>query len=145
MNAAQNYGRFFLSDMNRRILLSMGAIDMKKSDFGLVYSCDLGKMCPQCQKPINQCHCKKKAAVIPKDSVVRVGRETKGRKGKGVTVVTGIPLSENDLKDYAQSLKKKCGSGGTVKQGVIEIQGDHRDILIPLLLKEGWVVKRTGG
>ena len=74
---------------------------MKKRDSCLVYSCDQGKMCPQCQKPIAQCCCKKKSAAVAKDSVVRVGRETKGRKGKGVTVVTGIPLAESELKVYA--------------------------------------------
>ncbi len=118
---------------------------MKKGDSCLVYSCDQGKMCPQCQKPIAQCSCKKKSVAVAKDSVVRVGRETNGRKGKGVTIVTGIPLAEAELKVYAQSLKKKCGSGGTLKQGTVEIQGDHRDTLITLLSKEGWVVKRTGG
>jgi len=74
-----------------------------------------------------------------------VGRETKGRKGKGVTTVTGVPLSMDELKGLAKELKQKCGTGGTLKDGVIEIQGDHRDNLIELLKAKGWPVKRAGG
>jgi translation initiation factor 1 len=81
----------------------------------------------------------------PSDGVVRVGRETKGRKGKGMTLVSGVPLPPEELKLLAQELKKKCGSGGTLKDGVIEIQGDHRDVLIELLKARGWTVKRSGG
>jgi translation initiation factor 1 len=81
----------------------------------------------------------------PSDGVVRVGRETKGRKGKGMTLVSGVPLPPEELKLLSQELKKKCGSGGTLKDGVIEIQGDHRDALIELLKARGWTVKRSGG
>ena len=76
---------------------------------------------------------------------MRVGRETKGRKGKGVTVVTGVPLAGAALDELASRLKRMCGSGGTVKDGVIEIQGDHRDLLLAELAKQGWTVKRAGG
>jgi translation initiation factor 1 len=79
------------------------------------------------------------------DGVVRVSRETKGRKGKGVTLVTGVPLGGDDLKDLAKKLKRRCGSGGTVKDGVIEIQGDHRDAVIAELSGFGWTVKKAGG
>ena len=79
------------------------------------------------------------------DGVVRVGRETKGRKGAGVTVVSGVPLDEAGLKELAGVLKKSCGSGGTVRDGVIEIQGEHRDRLVLLLQARGWNVKRAGG
>jgi len=79
------------------------------------------------------------------DGVVRVGRETKGRKGKGVTVVTGVPLTGVALEELATRLKKRCGSGGTVREGVIEIQGDHRDALLAELGKLGYAVKRSGG
>ena len=79
------------------------------------------------------------------DGVVRVSRETKGRKGEGVTVITGVPLGGDDLKDLAKSLKQRCGSGGTVKDGVIEIQGDHRDTVVADFTKRGWVVKKSGG
>ena len=76
---------------------------------------------------------------------MRVGRETKGRKGKGVTLVTGVPLPVDELKLLAKELKQKCGTGGTLKDGVIEIQGDHRGVLIELLKAKGWPVKRAGG
>ena len=77
--------------------------------------------------------------------MVRVGRETKGRKGKGVTLISGVPLPPEELKILARELKQTCGTGGTLKDGVIEIQGDHRDSLIDLLKTRGWTVKRSGG
>jgi translation initiation factor 1 len=80
-----------------------------------------------------------------KDAVVRVGRETQGRGGKGVTVITGLLLSPTALEDLAKQFKKRCGCGGTVRNGVIEIQGDHRDLLLAELLKLGWAAKRSGG
>jgi len=76
---------------------------------------------------------------------VRVGRETKGRKGKGVTVVSGLPLTAAALEELAARLKKRCGSGGTVHEGVIEIQGDHRDTLVAELAKLGYTARRSGG
>jgi translation initiation factor 1 len=76
---------------------------------------------------------------------VRVGRETQGRKGKGVTVVTGLPLRGEALEALASELKRLCGSGGTVREGRIEIQGDHRDRLVAELAGRGWTVKRSGG
>lgn len=79
------------------------------------------------------------------DGVVRVGRETKGRKGAGVTVITGIPSHPEGLKQLAKELKQKCGTGGTVKNGVIEIQGDHRDLLVAELTARGYTVKKSGG
>lgn len=79
------------------------------------------------------------------DGVVRVSRETKGRKGKGVTVITGVPLAGEALKDLARELKQRCGSGGTVRDGVVEIQGDHREVLVAALSARGWRVKRAGG
>jgi translation initiation factor 1 len=78
-------------------------------------------------------------------SAVRVGRETKGRAGKGVTTVTGLPLAMAHIEALAAKLKKRCGSGGTVRDGVIEIQGDHRDLIVAELLKAGWPAKRSGG
>jgi translation initiation factor 1 len=74
-----------------------------------------------------------------------VGRETKGRKGKGVTVITGLPLAPAGLKGLARELKARCGSGGTVRDGIIEIQGDHRDLLVEELGKRGWQARRSGG
>jgi translation initiation factor 1 len=79
------------------------------------------------------------------DGIIRVSRETKGRKGKGVTVITGLRLNEKDLKALAKELKKKCGAGGTVAERNIEIQGDLRDRLVELLMEKGYTVKRVGG
>ncbi len=76
---------------------------------------------------------------------MRVGRETKGRKGKGVTVVTGLSLPAAAVEDLAKSLKQKCGAGGTIKDGVIEIQGDHRDAIVAELIKQGFKAKKAGG
>ncbi len=83
---------------------------------------------------------------IPKrDGVVSVSRETKGRKGKGVTLISGIPIHPEGLRALAKEFKQSCGSGGTVKEGVIEIQGDHRDAVMEMLIKKGYRVKRSGG
>ena len=113
---------------------------------GLVYSTDRGRMCPECENPADQCVCKQASSNIPAgDGIVRVGRETKGRKGKAVTLITGVPLSAAELKRLARELKARCGSGGTVKDGTIEIQGDHRDKLTEVLRSKGWVVKQSGG
>ncbi len=115
---------------------------------GIVFSSAHGRMCPRCGRPAAACACAKTRAPAPAAgaaAVVRVGRETKGRKGKGVTVVTGVPLSGAALDELGSRLKRLCGSGGTVKDGVIEIQGDHRDALVAELAKQGWTVKRAGG
>ncbi|MGM0951958.1 MAG: translation initiation factor Sui1 [Pseudomonadota bacterium] len=115
-----------------------------KNRGGLVFSTEQGRMCPECRQPVSDCVCSKSAAPVG-DGIVRVSRETKGRKGKGVTLITGIPLDEKELKAYAKLLKARCGTGGTVKEGVVEIQGDQRDILVPLLEQKGWTVKKAGG
>ena len=114
-------------------------------DDSLVYSSEHGNICPKCQKKLKAGCCSKQPKLPTGDGIVRVGRETKGRKGKGVTVITGVPLAEKELKALAKELKKKCGTGGTLKNGVIEIQGDQRDLLIGLLEKKGFKVKRSGG
>jgi len=117
----------------------------------LVYSTGQGRLCPECARPMTDCRCRRSkpaqaASHAPKgDGVVRVGRETKGRKGKGVTVVAGLPLAGTALEELATRLKKRCGSGGTAHDGVIEIQGDHRDVLIAELATLGYVTRRSGG
>ena len=116
-----------------------------KNSNGLVYSTESGKMCPDCHKPAKQCRCRKKPSLPKSDGIVRLMRETKGRKGKGVTLITGVALESAGLKKLAKSLKQKCGSGGSVKNGVIEIQGDHRDVLERELGLLGYSVKRAGG
>lgn len=105
-------------------------------DLDIVFSTDQGRIRPD----------KKKENPAPKgDGIVRVGRETKGRKGKGMTIITGIPLHPEGLKNLAKQLKQKCGTGGTVKGRTIEIQGDHRDLLIAELQSMGYIAKKSGG
>jgi translation initiation factor 1 len=111
----------------------------------IVYSTGLGSLCPNCRRPVRECVCPKGAPGAAKPGAVRVSRETQGRAGKGVTVITGLPLALTDLETLATKLKKRCGSGGTVRDGVIEIQGDHRDVIVAELLKAGWQAKRSGG
>jgi translation initiation factor 1 len=117
----------------------------KKKGAGLVYSTEFGKMCPGCNNPAAKCVCRQKQSTPKSDGIVRLMRETKGRKGKGVILITGVPLDNEGLKKLAKSLKQKCGSGGSVKNGVIEIQGDHRDVLEKELGSLGYNVKRAGG
>jgi translation initiation factor 1 len=113
----------------------------------LVYSTESGRMCPVCRRPIAQCICAKAnaAAPAPSDGIVRVSRETKGRGGKAVTVVRGLAMDSASLAKLAQQLKAACGSGGTVKEGAIEVQGDHCDKVMALLKGQGHIVKRAGG
>jgi len=89
--------------------------------------------------------CPRNAPGAVKPANVRVGRETKGRAGRGVTTVSGLPLAQAELVELAAKLKKRCGSGGTLRDGVIEIQGEHRDVIVAELLKLGWAAKKSGG
>lgn len=111
---------------------------------GLVYSTDSGRICPDCRQPVAQCICKQPLAPTG-DGVVRVSRETKGRGGKAVTVVKGVLLDAPALADLGKQLKAACGTGGTVKDGVIEVQGDHIERVMQLLKAQGHTVKRAGG
>jgi translation initiation factor 1 len=115
------------------------------SETPLVYSSEYGRMCPECSRPVVECICRHSRGGVAGDGVVRIRRETKGRGGKTVTVITGVPLDAQGVKDLAGELKRCCGSGGTVKDGIIEIQGDHGTILIPELERRGFRVKRAGG
>ena len=110
----------------------------------LVYSTETGRICPECEQAVQECKCSNDTKPEG-DGIVRISLDTKGRKGKGVTVVSGILLKNNELKGLAKELKKKCGVGGAVKDGTIEIQGDHRDLLMKLLSTQGYTVKRAGG
>jgi translation initiation factor 1 len=116
-----------------------------KNSGGPVYSTDGGRMCPACRRPIGQCVCSQKKAVPVTDGVVRVSRESKGRNGKNVTVIRGLALDSAALALLGRQLKAQCGSGGTVKGGVIEVQGDHCERVIEILESQGCVVKRAGG
>jgi translation initiation factor 1 len=111
----------------------------------IVYSTGVGTLCPNCRRAVRECVCPKGAPGAAKAGSVRVARETQGRAGKGVTTIAGLPLSAADLDALATKLKKRCGSGGTVRGGIIEIQGDHRDVIVAELIKAGWQAKRSGG
>ena len=115
----------------------------------LVYSTESGKICPLCQKPVSKCSCKKKKSRsqtnIKYDGIIRIRREVKGYKGKTVTTVSAFQLADDELKNFASQLKRRCGTGGSVKDGVIIIQGDHRDTLIAELKNRGFKAKIAGG
>jgi len=115
----------------------------------LVYSTETGKICPSCRKPVSKCACKKKKSKsqpnIKIDGIIRVQREVKGRKGKTVTTLSGFQMNADELKNLAAQLKSRCGTGGSVKDGVIIIQGDHRDTLITELKNRGFKAKIVGG
>lgn len=102
-------------------------------------------MCPACRQPVARCTCKRPSASPAGDGVVRVSRQTRGRGGKTVTVVQGLALEPVALAELGKRLKTACGSGGTAKDGVIEIQGDHVARVMESLAQQGWVVKRAGG
>jgi translation initiation factor 1 len=115
----------------------------------LVYSTETGKICPLCQKPVSECTCKKKKSRsqtnIKYDGIIRIQRETKGRKGKTLTTVSAFQLADDELKNLATQLKRHCGTGGSVKDGVIIIQGDHREAIKTELKKQGYKVELAGG
>lgn len=112
----------------------------------IVYRSDVGRICPGCQRPVAQCACKdaRGKPARPGTGAVRVSRATQGRGGRIVSVISGLPLGDVELTALAVELKKRCGSGGTLRDGVIEIQGEHRDTLVAELLKRGFVAKRAG-
>ena len=112
---------------------------------GLVYSTEAGRMCPACRMPVADCMCSKTKLIAKTDGVVRVSRETKGRGGKSVTLIKGLALDTQLLAVLGKQLRAACGSGGTVKDGVIEVQGDHCDTVLAALEKQGYNVKRAGG
>lgn len=114
------------------------------SSSGLVYSTESGRMCPECRRPLAECGCKARP-VVTGDGVVRVSRQSKGRGGKTVTLVKGLALAPVALALLGKQLRTACGSGGTVKDGVIEIQGDHCELVIEALKKQGHDAKRAGG
>lgn len=114
----------------------------------LVYSTEQGEVCPACRAPINNCNCQQQAdeqRLAGLDGIIRIRRETAGGKGKGVTSITGVPLAREELKKLAAELKKRCGTGGAVKDDVIEIQGDQREVIKTLLESRGFRVKLSGG
>lgn len=112
----------------------------------VVWSSDAGPVCPGCGHPKDACACAARKAQAPVgDGRVRVRREISGRKGKTVTTVRGLPLAPDGVRDVAKTLKRRCGSGGTVKDGVVEIQGDHVEAVVEALRSMGHDAKRAGG
>jgi translation initiation factor 1 len=112
----------------------------------IVYSSGAGRICPDCRRPLAQCACGKGLRPRPAPAAaIRVGRQTQGRAGKAVTVVTGLPLSPEELAALARELKQHCGSGGTVRDGAIEIQGEHRERVLAELQRRGLAARRSGG
>lgn len=108
----------------------------------IVYSSDHGRICPECQKPDSACICKENARqAILGDGNVKLRRETKGRGGKSVVVISGLPLDQGQLQALLKELKRMCGSGGTVKDGAIEVQGEHIDTIRVALVKKGFKPK----
>ena len=107
----------------------------------LTYSTEFGSICQDCEKPKDECTCNPSAN--PKDGIntVRVSSTNKGRKGKTVTLIKGLRMKPIELKEYAGKLKKSTGTGGSLKDGIIEIQGDYRDKVGEILREDGWEVK----
>lgn len=107
----------------------------------IVYSTDFGSACPECGKPKKSCICReiKKKALPETSGSARIRYETAGRKGKGVTLITGLPLSREDLSDLARKLKQQFGTGGAVKDFIIELQGDQREKTDQALRKLGFL------
>jgi len=115
----------------------------------LVYSTENGRICPQCRKPLTDCECKKSKAAAGRpaetDGVIRIRKESKGRKGKTVSVIWGFDLDAAKLGLLAKQMKKRCGTGGSVKAGRVIMQGDHREQLKAFLEEQGYKVKLAGG
>ena len=113
---------------------------------GLVYSTESGRMCPGCRQALAACSCKvASASAAAADGIAKVARQTKGRGGKCVTTVSGLGLDGAALTELGKLLRSACGSGGTVKDGVLEVQGDHVDQILQVLAKQGHRAKRSGG
>ena len=112
----------------------------------IVYRSGVGRICPGCQRPLAECACKdvRGRPARPDAGQVRVARATQGRGGKVVSVITGLALADAELAALATELKQRCGSGGTVRDGVIEIQGEHRDTLVAELIRRGYAARRAG-
>lgn len=120
----------------------------RQSSTRLVYSTEQGQVCPACQQRLTACKCASVAEqqrLAELSGVVKVRRETAGRKGKGVTCIEGVPLPQEELKALTAALKKHCGTGGALKHHIIEIQGDQRSSIKALLEARGFQVKLTGG
>jgi len=114
-----------------------------------VFSSHQGRVCPHCGLPQRRCQCRAnprgQVQNTDGDGIARVGRSSKGRGGKTVTSITGLTMRADELSDLARDLKRLCGAGGAVKDGVVELQGDRRDAVMEELERRGIRAKRTGG
>ena len=118
----------------------------RDDEYRVVYSTDQGNVCPECQKSKGSCTCaQRRRETIVGDGNVKVRRETKGRGGKTVTTITGLAMNGDQLEALQKELKRLCGAGGAVKDGVIEVQGDHCEAVLRDLEKRGIKAKRAGG
>ncbi len=126
--------------------------EAKMTKSTIVYSTESGRICPDCNKPVSSCVCKKKkysegnrsSRNWPDDGIIRIMRETKGHGGKTITIIGNIPLENSQLKELAKKLKTRCGAGGSIKDGEIIIQGDHRKNILDELTRQGYRVKLAG-
>lgn len=109
----------------------------------IVYSTAAGRVCPDCGAPVPECRCRRDAAdaAVPSKLIAKLRMEKKGRSGKTVTVVDGLPHNATFLKELNQALKRACGTGGTVLDGAVELQGDLRERVRDVLLRRGFTVK----
>ena len=114
---------------------------MPQNKASLVYSSESGRVCPVCEQPLDACSCNPSANPNDGHKTVRVSLSSKGRKGKSVTLIKRLRMNPSELKAYAGKLKKKTGTGGSLKDGVIEIQGDYREKVAEILIKDGWEVQ----
>jgi translation initiation factor 1 len=118
----------------------------RKQENRTVYTTDQGRICPQCGRVVKDCICQSRKNPLPTgDGIVRVRLEKKGRGGKMVTTISGCLLRESELYKLAGTIKRLCGAGGAVKDGIIEVQGDHCDKVIALLKEQNFTAKRAGG
>ncbi len=108
----------------------------------LVYSTDKGRLCPSCHHAAAQCQCRQQIA--QGDGNIRISYETKGRNGRGVTCITGIPLASDELKQLLKQLKQRTSTGGTMKHGQLQLQGDQRQLIKQLLPSYDWFIKVVG-
>ena len=112
-----------------------------KSSF--VFSTEHGKLCPKCEQPHSDCICieNRKKQVNVSNGPIQISRQSKGRNGKYVTVISGLPINQEELKETASNLKKTCNAGGSIKNNNIEIQGDQRKVVASKLREKGWQFK----
>ena len=113
-----------------------------KDENPLVYSTDRGRHCPQCGQRRDRCQCQTPTRPLPDGETIRVRREVKGRKGKTVTLITGLPLDNDGLLALSREIKSALGTGGSVKNGIVLIQGDHIQPVIQWLDKRDYHAKQ---